>query len=84
MSDAKAPPEYGPHPLSEIFPRMGEVELGFVAEDIKANGLKEPIWLYEDKILDGNNRYRACLKIAYRFKETDFRQFDPKDIRRNK
>jgi hypothetical protein len=66
------------HPLSEIFPRMGEAELGALAEDIKANGLKEAIWLFEDKILDGNNRYSAGLKIGYRFKETDFRRFDPK------
>jgi ParB-like chromosome segregation protein Spo0J len=66
------------HPLASIFPPLGTIELGNLAEDIKANGLKEPMWLYEDKILDGNNRYRACLKIGYRFKETDFRQFDAK------
>ena len=57
---------------------MEDVELAGLAEDIKANKLREPIWLYEDKILDGNNRYRACLKIAYPLKEGDFRQFDPK------
>src|SRR5262249_49847392 len=66
------------HPLSEIFPRMGSVELDALAEDIKANGLKEAIWLFEKKILDGNNRYSAGLKIGHRFKETDYREFDPK------
>jgi hypothetical protein len=70
--------ELNAHPLSVIFPRMGKAELDTLAEDIKANGLKEAIWLFEDKILDGNNRYRAGLQIACRFKETDFRQFDPK------
>ena len=70
--------ERSPHPLSEIFPRMEDAGLAALAEDIKDSRLKEPIWLFEDKILDGNNRYRACLKISYRFKETDFRQFDPK------
>jgi ParB-like chromosome segregation protein Spo0J len=59
--------ERSPHPLSEIFPRMNAEELDRLAEDIKANGLKEAIWLFEDKILDGNNRYGAGLKIAYRF-----------------
>ena len=75
---AKPMTEYSAHPHSEIFPRMEDVELAGLAEDIKANRLREPIWLYEDKILDGNNRYRACLKIAYPLKEGDFRQFDPK------
>ena len=70
--------ERSPHQLSAIFPRMGDAELTVLAEDIKANRLKEPIWLLEDKILDGNNRYRACLKIGYPLKDTDFRPFDPK------
>jgi transposase len=70
--------ELSAHPLSELFPRMDAEELDSLGEDIKANGLKEAIWLFEDKILDGNNRYSAGLKIGYRFKETDFRQFDPK------
>lgn len=75
----KAMDERSPHSLSVIFPRMGEVELAALAEDIKTNRLKEPMWLFEDKILDGNNRYRACLKIGYPLKEeSDFRQFDPK------
>ena len=75
---AAAAPEYTPHQLSEIFPRMGAEELACLAEDILRNGLKEAIWLHEGKILDGNNRYRAGLKIGYQFKETDFRPFDPK------
>jgi ParB-like chromosome segregation protein Spo0J len=79
----KAPalvPDYSnlsPHPLSEIFPPMEVEGLARLAADIKATRLKEPIWLHEGKILDGNNRYRACLKLYYPFKDTDFRQFDP-------
>jgi hypothetical protein len=45
------PPELTAHPLSAIFPRMGDAELSVLAEDIKATRLKEPIWLFEDKIL---------------------------------
>jgi ParB-like chromosome segregation protein Spo0J len=72
--------EYEPHPVSEIFSRfrMEGEELDALGTDIKTNGLKEAIWLFEDKILDGNNRYRAGLKASYRFKDTDYRVFDPK------
>ena len=48
------------HEMASIFPLMSEGELAGLAEDIRRNGLKEAIWLYEGKILDGRNRYRAC------------------------
>lgn len=50
------------HKITEVFPLMGEQELNELAEDIKKNGLKEPIWIYENKIIDGRNRYLACKK----------------------
>ncbi len=48
------------HELAAIFPLMGDEELRDLADDIEANGLRDPIWLLDGKILDGRNRYRAC------------------------
>lgn len=54
---------YKDHPLSELLPLMDEVEIAEMAGDIQQHGQRAPITLYENKILDGRNRYRAC-KIA--------------------
>lgn len=52
--------KYEFHEYAHIFPRLSEVELQQLADDITENGLKNPITLYQGKILDGRNRYLAC------------------------
>jgi hypothetical protein len=52
------------HPYSQIFPLMTGDEYQELVDDIKANGLREPIMLFQDKILDGRNRYHACEKLG--------------------
>jgi hypothetical protein len=71
------PKKYEYHPIANLFPLMTEAELEVLAEDIKANGLKVRILLYEGKILDGRNRYLACLKAKVRPLFQKFTQIDP-------
>lgn len=63
------------HPLSALFGDIPDSELADLAADIKANGLKVPVVLFEEMILDGWGRARAC-QIAGAKIET--REFDPK------
>src|SRR5262245_26371549 len=69
------------HPLADIFPLMEGEEFAALVDDIKANGLREPITLYEDNILDGRNRYRAMVKakLHYGLKEENFRMYTGSD-----
>src|SRR5688572_28340685 len=48
------------HPAASLFPLMPVEELRALAEDIRANGLIEPVLLYQNQILDGRNRLAAC------------------------
>lgn len=61
------------HPLCTLFPRMAGGEFDALVADIKANGLNHPIILHDGMILDGGNRYRACVEAGV---EPKFRKFD--------
>lgn len=52
--------KYPLHPLCKAFPKYSDKELRELADDIKANGQKEPVVLLEDQVLDGQNRQAAC------------------------
>lgn len=52
------------HPIADTFPLMTRDEYAGLRDDIEQNGLLEPIWLYESKIIDGRNRYQACVELG--------------------
>jgi DNA repair photolyase len=52
------------HPLASLFPPMSGDEFAAVCEDVKANGLVEPIVVLNGEILDGVHRLRACLQTG--------------------
>lgn len=54
------------HPYSEIFPLIEGDDFAALVTDIKANGLREKIWLYDGKVIDGRNRFLACQKAKVR------------------
>ena len=49
------------HEAAEIFPLLDDEGTKALADDIAEHGLQLPIEVYEGKILEGRNRYRACL-----------------------
>ncbi len=56
--------KYQEHPIAAIFPMIeGEAFEQFKA-DIKEHGIKELGLLYEGKILDGRNRYKAACELG--------------------
>jgi hypothetical protein len=57
------------HPAADLFPLLSPEELQELADDIRLNGLREPIWLYDDPdlgkvVLDGRNRLAACRMVG--------------------
>jgi hypothetical protein len=65
--------EYTNHPAAELFPMMDSDELEKLANDVRENGLLEPVVLYHGQILDGRNRLAACelAGVRPRFTEVD-------------
>lgn len=67
------------HPLSNIFPLITGEEFSSLVHDIKTNGQREAIVLFEGKILDGRNRYRACRECGSEVVTREFEGGDALD-----
>jgi hypothetical protein len=61
------------HPVSRLFPDMDIDEYAILKLDIRDNGLKVPILLWQGQLIDGRHRLKACqeLGIEPRFETVD-------------
>ena len=65
------------HPYADILPLLEGEAFDALVADIKANGLLEPITIYEGMILDGRNRLRACEAAGVEPRFVDYDGDDP-------
>ena len=47
-----------------MFRLMQGADYEDLKSDIRANGLREPVWTFQGKIIDGRNRARACQDLG--------------------
>ena len=60
------------HPYADAWPMLDDDDLAELADDIKANGLRDPIVIYGNKILDGRNRAAACGRAGVKASFVEF------------
>lgn len=65
------------HPLADAFLLIDGDEFAALVEDVRANGVREPVVLYDDKILDGRNRWRAAREARVGVPFIDYGGDDP-------
>lgn len=53
-----------PHMLTVATPEMGGDQIEALAADMKRNGQKFPVTIYEGKVLDGRARVKAAMKVG--------------------
>jgi ParB-like chromosome segregation protein Spo0J len=67
---------YIAHSLANMFPMIEGTAFEELKHDIAAQGILEPIRLYQGMILDGRNRYAAAKACGHQFTLDDFVQWE--------
>lgn len=68
----EAPVTFEIHPAANIFPEMTDEEAKSLMIDIRENGQREPIILFNGKVIDGRNRLRACRWLGFEPKTREY------------
>lgn len=71
---------YRIHPYAEIFPVFSDSEFDALLKDIGEHGLREPILLFEGKVLDGVHRLRACTQLHIEPRVRNYTGKDPLSV----
>ena len=66
------------HPFTEIWPLLTGKAFEQLKTDIRVNGLKMPVLVYQGQVLDGRNRQRACEEtgVDIRYETADVKDDD--------
>jgi len=81
--------KYSNHEIADIYPMMSNHEMQALISSIEIDGYDEnqPIYLFEDKILDGRNRYKATqeagVEPAFKIFERTYEEAEKKSISLN-
>jgi hypothetical protein len=52
------------HPVADLFPLMSDEEFAGLKDDIDTNGVREPMTMWQSKLIDGRNRLAACVELG--------------------
>lgn len=55
--------KYKAHPAANLFPMMDADQFEAFKEDIRKNGFQQDVIIYQGRILDGRNRYKAAVEL---------------------
>lgn len=69
--------DYEFHELANIFPLIEGDEFDALVNTFRRQGLLNPITLYQGKIIEGRNRYRAAKAVGYLFTARDLVELPP-------